>query len=74
MTRIRLFRVRRPADPELEQAKRDTAASRERSEREYRKSMRRLADTQQVVQELRHHNASNHYGDWLESVIARGSR
>lgn len=73
MTRFRLIR-RRPADPDLSAAKRQTAASGLRAEREYRTSVERLADSQQVAHELLRHNDANRYADWLERAVLRGAR
>lgn len=73
MTRFRLIR-RRPADPELARAKRHTAVSGLRAEREYRTSVERLADSQSIASELARHNDANRYADWLERNVLRGAR
>lgn len=74
MTRLRIFTRRRPTDPELAAAKRHVAASRRRAESEYRTSVKRLADSQQVAQVLAAHNQANRYGDFLEQIVSRGAR
>ena len=70
----RLFVRRRPSDPELEAAKRNTAASRVQAQRDLRAATARLDEAAPVTAALHRHNVANGYNRWLEEQVLRGGR
>jgi hypothetical protein len=70
----RLFVRRRPADPDLEQAKRNTAQSRARAQRDLTAATARRDEAAPLTSALRRHNAANGYNRWLEEQVLRGGR
>lgn len=68
----RLFVRRRPSDPDLEQAKRDTARSRTQAQRDLAAATVRRDEAAPVTAALRRHNVANGYNRWLEEQVLRG--
>lgn len=70
----RLFVRRRPPDPELEEAKRNTAASQLQARRDLTAATARRDEAAPLTNTLRRHNAANGYNRWLEDQVLRGGR
>jgi len=70
----RLFVRRRPSDPELEEAKRNTARSVAQAQRDLSAATARRDEAVPLTGALRRHNAANGYNRWLEEQVLRGGR